>query len=132
MIMIIIIIIKFGFRPLQSFQDKEAGTVKARGDGLMSIAVFGGLDRLKRIYEKTGKDFGCRVRVFAQRVPGMSKRLRMIDGIVLFTGTISHNMVKEVVSLAKLNNIPVSRSHTSSASGLKRCLGDLAPVGGRE
>lgn len=97
----------------------------------MSIAVFGGLDRLKRIYEKTGKDFGCRVRVFAQRVPGMSKRLCKIDGIVLFTGTISHNLVKEVVSLARLNNIPVSRSHTSSASGLKRCLGDLAPAGGR-
>jgi len=97
----------------------------------MSIAVFGGLDRLKRRYEKTGKDLGCSVRVFAQRVPNMSKRLHMIDGIVLFTGTISHNLVKEVVSLAKLYNIPVSRSHTSSASGLKRCLDELAPVGGK-
>ncbi|MFQ5672973.1 MAG: DUF2325 domain-containing protein [Nitrospinales bacterium] len=94
----------------------------------MSIAVFGGLDRLKRNYEKTGEDLGHRVRFFTRRVPNMNQRLCKIDGIVLFTGTISHNLVKEVVSLAKLHNIPVSRSHTSSASGLKKCLGELALV----
>lgn len=80
---------------------------------------------MKRIYEKTGKDLGYRVRFFTRRVPDMSKRLSGIDGIVVFTGTVSHPLVKEVVSLAKLYNIPVSRSHTSSASGLKRCLGEL-------
>lgn len=88
----------------------------------MSIAILGGLDRLKRNYEKTGKQLGFEVKFFSQRVPGMSKRLNGVHGIVLFTDTISHPMVKEAMNAAKRYNIPVGRTHTSSVSSLKKCL----------
>lgn len=91
----------------------------------MSVAILGGLDRLKRSYEQTGKAFGYDVRFFGQRVPNMSKRLNGVDAIVLFTGTISHPMVKEAMKFAKQTRVPVSRSHTSSISGLKRCLEEI-------
>ena len=94
----------------------------------MSIAILGGLDRLKSKYERIGKDMGVDIRLFSQRVPDMGKRLSGVNGIVVFTDTISHPMVSAAARVAKQNNIPVTRSHTSSLSALKRCIADLALV----
>ncbi|NIS38075.1 DUF2325 domain-containing protein [Candidatus Saccharibacteria bacterium] len=94
----------------------------------MSIAILGGLDRLKRNYEKTGENLGFEVKFFSQRVPSMSKRLSGVHGIVLFTDTISHPMVKEAMNVAKRFNIPVGRTRTSSVSSLKKCLDLFIPA----
>ncbi len=94
----------------------------------MSIAILGGLDRLKRNYEKTGKELGFKVKLFSQRVPDMQKRLSGVHGIVLFTDTISHPMVREAMRVAKRCNIPVGRTHASSVSGLKKCLDSFVPA----
>ncbi len=91
----------------------------------MSIAIIGGLDRLKNFYEKKGKDLGCNVRVFSQRVPNLAQRLSGVNGIVIFTGTIAHHMVEDANRMAKKNNIPIGRSKSSSVSAFKRCLSDI-------
>ena len=49
----------------------------------MSIAIVGGLDRLKRSYERKCKDMGYRVKVFSKRVPNLANRILGTDGIVI-------------------------------------------------
>ena len=79
----------------------------------MSVAIIGGLDRLKKYYEKTGDNMGFDIRCFFQRIPDIRKRLNSVKGIIIFTGTISHPLVTEVLRAAKHLNIPVERSHSS-------------------
>lgn len=88
----------------------------------MSIAILGGLDRLRRNYERKGRDLGVDITVFSHRVPDFSKRLRGFQGIVIFTGTVAHPMVEDAVRAARQHNIRIERSHSSSLSGLARCL----------
>lgn len=91
----------------------------------MSIAVIGGLNRLKRNYENIPKKMGIKVKVYNQTVPDLNKRVNNLNGIILFTGTISHNMVKTMVKVARNNKILIVRSHSSSISGLRRCLSEI-------
>ena len=92
----------------------------------MSIAIVGGLDRLKNYYEQKGKDLGFSVRVFSQRVPNLAQRLSSVNGIVIFTGTIAHHMVEDANRVAKKHKIPIGRSQSSSVSAFKRCLSDIS------
>lgn len=88
----------------------------------MSVAIVGGLDRLKRLYEKKCVDMGYQGKVFSQRVPNLANRMLGVDGIIIFTGTVAHPMVEEATRVARMWNIPLERSHSSSVSALKRCL----------
>ena len=88
----------------------------------MSVAIVGGLDRLRRLYEKKCVDMGYQVKVFSQRVPNLASRMNGVDGIIVFTRTVAHPMVEEANRVAKMFNIPLERSHSSSVSALKRCL----------
>lgn len=92
----------------------------------MSVAIIGGLDRLKKSYEKECRSRGFNARVFSQRIPNMARRIGGVNRILIFTGTVAHPMVKEAVRAAKENNIPVDRCHSSSVSALKRCLSSLS------
>ncbi|MBC8282898.1 MAG: DUF2325 domain-containing protein [Nitrospinae bacterium] len=92
----------------------------------MSVVIVGGLDRLKRSYEKECRGRGFDVRVFSQRVPNMARRMEGVNRIVIFTGTVAHPMVTEAVRVGKTQNIPVERCHSSSISALKRCLNSLS------
>ncbi len=67
----------------------------------MSIAILGGLDRLKKTNEKKGKDLGYSVKVFSQRVPNLAQRLSSVNGIVIFTGAIAHHMVVDANRVAQ-------------------------------
>ncbi|MFQ5483282.1 MAG: DUF2325 domain-containing protein [Nitrospinaceae bacterium] len=92
----------------------------------MTVAVLGGLDRLKPTYELKAKNMGIDIRLFFRRVPNLAKRLNGVQGIVIFTGTVSHAIVEEASRLARRRGIPLERSRTSSITGLKKCLGKLA------
>ena len=82
-------------------------------------------DRLKRSYERECRDRGFYARVFSQRIPNMARRMDGVNRILIFTGTVAHPMVTEAVRVAKENNIPVDRCHSSSISALKRCLNGI-------
>ncbi|MBT3923522.1 MAG: DUF2325 domain-containing protein [Nitrospina sp.] len=88
----------------------------------MSVAIVGGLDRLKRLYEKKCVDMGYQGKVFSKQVPNLANRMTGVNGIVIFTGTVAHPMVEEATRVARMWNIPLERSHSSSVSALKRCL----------
>ncbi len=89
----------------------------------MSVAILGGLDRLKPLYQNSGRELGFPdLKVFGKRVPNMDKRLKGVGGIVIFTDTVSHNMVAHAVQVGKDYGIPIVRSHSSSISSLKKCL----------
>ena len=92
----------------------------------MSIAIIGGLDRLRRSYEKECRNRGFDASVFSQRIPNMARRMNGVHRILIFTGTVAHPMVTEAVRVAKVQNIPVDRCHSSSISALKRCLNSLS------
>lgn len=112
-------IMKFAFNcsPVRGF--KESG-------GIMSIAVLGGLDRLKNSYKQKGKDLGHEIKVFSQRVPDMVRRLRGVHYIVIFTGTIAHPMVKDARRAARRYDIPIELSHSSSISAFHKCLTEIS------
>ena len=88
----------------------------------MSIAIVGGLDRLRRSYEKKCRDMGYYGKVFSKRVPKLANRMIGVDKIVIFTGTVAHPMVAEATRVARMQGIPIERTHSSSVSALKRCL----------
>jgi hypothetical protein len=48
----------------------------------MSVAILGGMDRLKCYYVKQGRDLGfSNVKVFSRKFPNMLKRLKSFSGI---------------------------------------------------
>ena len=67
----------------------------------MSVAIIGGLDRLKRSYERECRDRGFYARVFSHRIPNMARRMDGVQRILIFTGTVAHPMVTEAVGLPK-------------------------------
>ena len=93
----------------------------------MSIAIIGGMDRLKNLYERQAKDLGYKVKFFGRKVPNLGKRISGVDGIVILTGMVAHHMVAEVNRAARLRSIPILHTSTSSAMGLKKVLSDFRP-----
>jgi len=94
----------------------------------MSVAVIGGLDRLARIYQLTGKSMGWRVRHFPRKTPSLAKRLASVDAVVLFTGVVSHHLLREVNQTVRQLNIPIAYCSSASATGLKNSLAKLNEV----
>ncbi|HIN87645.1 MAG TPA: hypothetical protein EYN05_03180 [Nitrospinaceae bacterium] len=62
----------------------------------MSVAILGGMDRLKCYYIKQGRDLGfSSVKVFSRKFPNMLKRLKGFSGIVICTGNGRTQWLKE-------------------------------------
>jgi hypothetical protein len=91
----------------------------------MSIVLIGGHDRMHREYKGICEERGHSLKVYTQRPVGFEKVIGRPDGIVLFTNTVSHQMVKVAVKVAKNRNIPILRSHSSSATSLGEILKQL-------
>jgi hypothetical protein len=91
----------------------------------MSIVLIGGHDRMHREYKGICEKRGHSLKVYTQKPVGFQKVIGHPDGIVLFTGTVSHQMVKIATKVAKSRNIPILRSHSSSASSLGEILSQL-------
>ncbi len=88
----------------------------------MSIIIVGGHDKMVTAYREICEKRGHRAKVYTQMPPHFEKVLGQPDGIVMFTEKISHKMVKVVVQKARRNDIPILRSHTSSATSLEILL----------
>jgi ABC-type uncharacterized transport system substrate-binding protein len=73
-------------------------------------------------YKTIGKKLGHHIKVFTQMPTRFEKLIGKPDGMVLFTSTVSHKMVGIAVKEAKRKNIPVVRSHSSSATSLFEVL----------
>lgn len=95
----------------------------------MSIVIIGGHDRMVCQYKKICKSYNCKAKVFTQMAAGLDKQIGRPDLLVLFTNTVSHEMIKCAVDEAKRSDIEIVRCHTSSGSALSEILESrLAPV----
>lgn len=88
----------------------------------MSIVLVGGHDRMHAEYKGIGNKYGCQVKVYTQMPARFDKAIGNPDGIVLFTSTVSHQMIHTAVKEAKRKKIPVMRCHSSSAASLEEAL----------
>ena len=100
--------------------------VLQRKDNTVSVAILGGLERLKPYYLKHGRNLGFNnMKVFSKKFPDMVKRLSKFERIVICTGNVAHTMVEGTVRMAKMNGIHVGRTHSSSISAMKKCLKEI-------
>jgi len=88
----------------------------------MSIVIVGGNERMVCQYKEICKNHGCKAKVFVKEKGALEKKIGCPDLVILFTNTVSHKMVLSAVKEAKRNNVPVARSHSSSASALAQVL----------
>lgn len=88
----------------------------------MSVVIIGGNERMVYQYKEICKKHKCKSRIFPKMVVGLKDKIGSADLIILFTSTVSHNMVRCATEEANKRNISIQRSHTSSASALKGIL----------
>lgn len=91
----------------------------------MSIVLVGGHDRMHSEYKNVCKRFGHNIKIFTQMKTNFSKRIGEPDGMIIFTNTVSHKMVKAASVEAKRSNVNVVRCHTSSKSALENTIKEL-------
>lgn len=96
----------------------------------MSIVLVGGHDRMHDEYKQICCKRGHRVKIYTQMPARFDKVIGTPDGIVLFTGTVSHKMILTALREAKKKKISVFRSHTSSANSLEELLAKMEGTDG--
>jgi len=90
----------------------------------MCIALVGGMDRLKRDYEKNATKFGVHLKFFPS---GAADRMKNVDAIIVFTGKTSHSIRNVAVRVARVRNIPIRMIHSCGVSSLRTCVEGLVP-----
>lgn len=90
----------------------------------MSVVIVGGHDRMVAQYKEICKSYRCKVKVFTQMKTDLKKQIGNPDLMVLFTSTVSHKMVKSVLSRVDAAKTDVVRCHTSSGTALTEILED--------
>lgn len=95
----------------------------------MSIVIIGGNECMERRYKDLCEQYACKAKVYTKMAAGM-KSIGSPDLLVLFTGTMSHKMLRTVISETKRQKqLIVARSATSSMAALKNILDTHAERG---
>jgi hypothetical protein len=88
----------------------------------MGIALVGGMDRMKKSYEKEARKAGLKLKHFTGKERGIGQRIGNVGYVVLLTDKLSHAARKEVMSHAKSSSIPVYQFHSSGLSTVRDCF----------
>lgn len=88
----------------------------------MTVALIGGLDRLKNQYESLAEEHGIELRVYSKPKADLQGRISQVDAVVLFTNLVSHQSAREVRKLARSGNVSLICSHNSSLAAARRCF----------
>lgn len=91
----------------------------------MSVVIVGGHDRMVQQYKQVCKAHRCKAKVFTKKAGNLGNQIGSPDAIIIFTNTVSHQMVKSAVIEAEKANADVIRCHTSSKSALNDILEKL-------
>ena len=91
----------------------------------MSVVIVGGNECMVRQYKELCAAYDCKARIYPKLNGGM-KDIGTPDLLVLFTGTVSHKMVRCALSGRKGSAMRVARSHSSSLAALKTILEEHA------
>lgn len=87
----------------------------------MSVVIIGGNECMTRQYKELCGKYNCKAKVYPKTVSAL-KNIGSPDLLVLFTGTVSHKMVRLALNETKGQDVKIERSHTSSAAALKSIL----------
>lgn len=87
----------------------------------MSVVIVGGNECMVRQYKDLCGDYKCKAKVYPKMQNGL-KNIGIPDLLVLFTNTMSHKMIRCVLSETKGKNVKIARSHSSSMAALKTIL----------
>ena len=80
---------------------------------------------MARQYKDLCSEYNCKAKVYPKALNGL-RSIGSPDLLVLFTGTVSHKMVRCALNDAKGRDVRVVRSHTSSIAALKNILEEHA------
>ena len=87
----------------------------------MSVVIVGGNECMARRYVEICREYRCKAKVFPKS-PAALKSIGTPDLLVLFTGTVSHKMVRSTLRETRGKAVKIVRCHTSSASALRNIL----------
>ena len=87
----------------------------------MSIVIIGGNECMIRRYKDLCSEYKCKAKIYPKMASGL-KNFGNPDLLVLFTGTVSHKMIKCALNEAKSQNIKIARAYSSSICALKSIL----------
>lgn len=76
---------------------------------------------MSREYANVCKAYNCKAKIF-QKTNGSIDGFGTPELLILFTGTVSHKMVRCALSKADGKNIKIARSHSSSIAALKNIM----------
>jgi hypothetical protein len=96
----------------------------------MRAAFVGGLDRLKREYEKAAETCGVSLKVFTGKESCLAGKIGNPDVTILLTAMVSHRARAEVLNRSRSLGTPVVFLHTNGVSGLRRSLASI--IAGRD
>ena len=88
----------------------------------MSVVIIGGNECMERQYKDLCEEYSCRAKVFTKMSGGLRNKIGSPDLLVLFTSTMSHNMLHCALSETRGGNTVIARSHSSSMAALKNIL----------
>lgn len=88
----------------------------------MSVVIVGGNDRMVGQYRDLCREYDCATKVFTQMPGTLKKKIGSPDIMIVFTSTVSHNMVTCAVSEAKRTHTRVVRCRSSSMAALRNIL----------
>lgn len=87
----------------------------------MSVVIVGGNECMTRRYKELCEAYHCKAKIYAKLSGGL-KNVGSPDLLVLFTSTMSHKMLRSVLSATKGQDVRIARSHTSSIAALRGIL----------
>lgn len=92
-----------------------------KGVESVSVVIVGGNECMTRKYKELCEEYSCKAKIYPKMHRGM-KNIGSPDLLVLFTSTMSHKMLRCILSETKNRQIRIARSHTSSVAALKNIL----------
>ena len=93
----------------------------------MSIVIVGGNDRMATRYKDICKAYDCRAKLFIKYAADLDKQIGSPDLAVVFTDTVSHQLLGTVSKRSEKLCFPVELCRTSSVSALKKVLCKYCP-----
>lgn len=91
----------------------------------MSVVILGGNECMVREYKDLCREYQCKAKVYP-KMSGAMKNLGRPDLLVMFTGTMSHKMLRFAMNETKGTNVRIVRSQSGSMASLRNILEEHA------
>lgn len=91
----------------------------------MSVVIVGGNECMVRQYKDLCKEYSCKAKVYPKMTAGL-KSFGSPDLLVLFTGTMSHKMLRSALADTQGTKTRIARSHQASIAALRSILEEHA------